>query len=522
MKKKRVLSWLLVISMLVTGFALTSCKGDDDDDDDDDYEVSEDDLSPAFGGEVKNYKGAYTILTETDRTKGSAFNVVDVVETDNLGDSAIKTAVQKRNDLIYQNFKTTIKRSPQGDVDEAYSKALEACRSGDDTYDAFCLAVNNGIRLATQDYAVELGEHEYIDFDAEWWDQGVYESLKLAGGTYIAIGDLLTVDKDATWCVLFNKDILEIRGKGLTDIKLYDKVLEGNGVSGGWTLEYMMSQAQNIAVEEEDSSKNIWDPEYDGEGSYGLFTQDQTITALLQSGGFAPTKFNSAEITGIVNNMDDNFDAAVQRLWDNYGKVMDMPWFCRLDDITKNSGLDDPWRDIARGGFKNGRATFFFCHVGTIDLIRDMQSDFGVLPVPKLYDEQTEYSNTIQYNNAHCYVVPRRTENKEDKSVYILEAMAYYSSQEYCDKDSLNYAFYDKVLRGKATRDDKSWEMLDLIFENRVYDLACALNINRIVNSIYSAVRNSGYCNWNTLKDGAQAGFDAAIAKELEALTQAR
>ena len=191
MKKRIILSWILVIAMLITGFALTSCK-DDDDDDDDDYEVEDEDLSPAFSGDAKKFNGNYTILTKNDRTKGQAFNIVEMVETDNLGDSVIVTAVQKRNDLIYSNFKTKIKRSPQA---KPYDKALEACRSGDDTYDAFYLTVRDGLDIALQDYAVELGEHDYIDFESEWWDHGVYEYLKLAGGMYIAIGDLTTVDK---------------------------------------------------------------------------------------------------------------------------------------------------------------------------------------------------------------------------------------------------------------------------------------------------------------------------------------
>ena len=516
MKKRRILSWILVIAMLITGFALTSCK-DDDDDDDDDIEVAEENLSPAFGGEAKRFNGNYTILTKNDTVKGRAFNIVDMVEDDNLGDSVIVTAVQKRNDLIYSNFKTKIKRSPQNN---AYDKALEACRSGDDTYDAFYLSVREGLNIALQDYAVELSEHDYIDFSAEWWDQGVYEYLKLAGGMYIAIGDATLVDKDATWGVLFNKQLLGQFGR--TDNELYDMVLEGNGVSGGWTLEKMMTLASNMYFTENDTSKNIWEIDYDGVGTYGLFTQQESIIVFLQSGGFTPTKLSDTEITGVVSNMTSEFDEAVEHVWDNHGKYLNSEWFLQLDDVVKLSGTDDGWRDIARGGFKKNKAAFMIHHMGAVDLLRDMEADFGLLPVPKLYDSQTEYANTFQYYSSHCYVVPRRNENKENKSVYILEALAYYSSEEHSDDESLKYAYYDRLLRGKATRDDKSWEMLDLIFENRVYDLALALDANKITDSLYKAAKNPGHCNWQTIKAGEQAGFIPSIAKELETLIQAQ
>lgn len=513
MNKKRILALLLVLALAVTTVMLAGCNPDDDPDND--TEVPEEDLSPAFDGEAKRFSGSFVVLTEEDRAGDQAFNIVDLVSDDNLGDSSIVAAVEARNELIRTNFGIRITREASKD---ANGDAIQAVNSGDDSYDAFMLSVTQGLTLATGGAILDLSQAEYIDLSQEWWDQGITENLLLAGGAYIAVGDLLTVDKDATWCTLFNKQVLEDKNQGLSDEVLYQVVKDGDGQSGGWTMEYLMTQAATNSTEENDSSKEVWRPNYEGPGVYGLFTQKEVATVILQSGGFTPTIANENSLAGVTVNMDTAFDDAVVKVYDYYGRMLSNYWFLDLDDAVSAYGSDqDGWRDVARGGFMADKAAFFICHVGTINLIRDMESDFGVLPIPKLNETQTEYGNTIQYGNAHCYLIPNRSEANNEKSAYILEAMAFYSSQQYGGEESLNYAYYYTVLRGKATRDDASWEMLDLIFDTRVYDYACALNVSSINNVIMNSVCGTNQ-SWASNKAAQLGGMSEAIAEQLEML----
>ncbi len=515
MKKKRsILALLLVFSLVLASVALSGCKPDDDDVDED-YVVPEEDLSPAFANEALRFSGSFTVMTELDRSEGQAWNIVDLVEENNLGDSAIKEAVATRNNLIRRNFGVKIARATSQNIGE---DSLQAVNSGDDSYDAFMLSITNGLNLACGGGLLDFSMCDYIDLNQDWWDQGITESLLLAGGAYIAVGDLLTVDKDGTWCVLFNKDNLSEMNRGLTDTKLYQMVKDGIGQAGGWTLEYLMTQAQAHSTTEFDSNKNIWATDYQGSGKYGIFTQKEVATVFLQSAGYTPTVVDNS-LAGVKANMDSNaFGDAVDMVWQNFGQRTNTEWFLDLDTVVGNDPVDG-WQNIARGGFMANKATFFICHVGTINLIRDMKSDFGILPIPKLFESQTEYGNTIQYGNGHCYVVPDRAgDSLDEKSTYILEAMAYYSSQEYGGETSLNYAYYDIVLRGKASRDDDSWEMLDLIFDTRVYDFACALDIKNVNNVIRESVCELDY-RWSSKRDSFLDGFDDAIAEALKGLT---
>ena len=100
-----------------------------------------------------------------------------------------------------------------------------------------------------------------------------------------------------------------------------------------------------------------------------------------------------------------------------------------------------------------------FFHIGTL---RDMETDFGVLPYPKYDEAQKEYYSRVSYYWANIIPV---TNTKLDMTGAILEAL---------NCESANYvvpAYYNIALKTKYSRDEESAAMLDLIFENRVVDL---------------------------------------------------
>ena len=519
MKTRKILAFLLAFAMLLVPIAVTSCKKDTGTGEGEEIKQDENKmLSPAFGEELLTFDNEdYNILTKADRSKGQAFNHVDIVYEDNLGDVTIIDAVQRRNDLVEQNFKVKIKRlaigsSAYGDV---RVEAMSAIEKGDDTYDAFMLSVEGGLTVALNGTLVNFADEEYIDLSNPWWDQGIINNLTLFGGTYIALGDVNTVDNDATWCVLFNKEILG--AYGTTDQMMYDLVKSGIGVTGGWTTDEMVTIAKkSYRVDPNNTEK--WHPSYTGSGTYGIYTQGEVATVLVQASKNTPT-IASDGMAGIVSNLkSQEFQDAIDATYAFMGNRAAADWYLNLDNVDDGSG--DKWQTVARGGFMANKAAFFMCHIGTIDLIRDMKADFGIIPMPKLSVDQEDYGNTIQYGNATCYVVPYRLdEYLIEKSTYILEALAYYSSEEFDETGCLNYAYYTLCLQAKGTRDDDAWDMLDIIFDNRVFDIACALNISNI-NTI---IRNNTVFadnNWVSSRDAELGNLDSEIGKRLEILAK--
>ncbi len=487
MKIRRLLALLLVLAMAIVPLFITSCAQKDDDDDDDDEEyLEESDLPPSFNGEIeKKFRNKkFTVLTREDRAGTQAFNIVDLVETkDELGDSSIRTAVANRNATIKDNLKIRIERDdvPTNQLGTHINTALN---SNDTTYGAIMNAVGASLSTAasTGRFVDFNSDVSYINLEESWWDSAVIENLLLYDGAYIALGDINTVDDDATWCVLFNKQLYE-RNTGKKSSTLYQTVKDGQ-----WTVSTLRSLASGN-YSKDNNVRDKWLPSYAGTGTYGLYAQSECATVFLQAGKMTPSRI--PEGGGIpVDNIsgNDDFFTAVNEIYSLMGGTASSEWYVDIttDVDPRNAGTyGDKWETVARGGFKTGRALFFMCHVGTIDLIRDMTADFGILPIPKLNVAQEEYGNTIQYNNALCYSVYSRyatDKNADDLSAYVLEAMAYYSSPAYfdaigADDKSLRHEYRETVLNTKATRDDESAEMLDYVFNNRVFDIACALNL---------------------------------------------
>ena len=518
MKKRRLLALLIALTMLIVPLAVTSCKKDTGEGGGEEIKQDEDKmLSPAFGNEHLTFDNEdYIVMTKGDRSKGQAWNTIDLVIDDNLGDVTIIDAVQRRNDLIEQNFKVKIQRvSSSTSAGDFKNEILSAIEKQDDTYDAFMPSVETGLTIALNGTLMNLSDADYIDLSNPWWDQGVIENLMLFGGAYIALGDVNTVDNDGTWCVLFNKEILD--AYGTPSASMYDLVKSGIGVTGGWTVEELTRIAQK-SYKQDPNSTEKWRPDYTGSGTYGLFTQTEVATVMVQSSGNTPT-IKSDGMAGIVSNIKTpEFQDAIDRTFAFMGNRMAADWYLNLDNVDDGSG--DKWQTVARGGFMANKAAFYITHIGTIDLIRDMKADFGIIPVPKLTENQEDYGNTIQYGNATCYIIPYRMDDYlNEKACYILEALCYYSSTEFDETGCLSYAYYTLCLQAKGTRDDDAWDMLDIIFDNRVFDLACALNIKDINNIIRNCTTYADN-NWVSQRDAQLGSLDSEIGTKLEILAK--
>ncbi len=85
-------------------------------------------------------------------------------------------------------------------------------------------------------------------------------------------------------------------------------------------------------------------------------------------------------------------------------------------------GISDPWTNGLNKMFKEGNGLFYAIGLTVINKMRDMDSDFGIVPYPK-YDEIQE--NYISYVAAHCTncVAVPVTCTDFDMTSRVLEAM---------------------------------------------------------------------------------------------------
>ena len=102
------------------------------------------------------------------------------------------------------------------------------------------------------------------------------------------------------------------------------------------------------------------------------------------------------------------------------------------------------------------------------DTMRSMSDEYGVLPFPKLTEDQ-EYMTYVLPRHGGFMLPKTLTDEKAGMIGYVVECLSAYSYKE------LRPAIYDVALTTKGVRDEESVGMIDLILDSRRYDFVGAL-----------------------------------------------
>ena len=291
-----------------------------------------------------------------------------------------------------------------------------------------------------------------IDLSREWWCHEFNEGVTVDGSTYFAISDIGTVSKQATLFVAYNKKMAD-------SYKLAEKYgyssLYAMVDDKAWTQDVMFEMAKSVY--QDVNGNNVRDR---GDIN-GLAGQDGAVYNFLTAAGEKIISIENGypELTVYNERAINIIENAQEYLQDPQGG------FISANDYFNVSQV--PVRDVIVPEFKADRLLFFMDAIMNLDLIRDMESDFGVLPTP-LYDEHQEgYSSQIGCWSTNCIVVPNFVQGESlDLAGYFIEALSAVSHKK------LNPVYYEQTLQYQISRDDDSMRMLDIIFDTRTCELA--------------------------------------------------
>lgn len=414
--------------------------------------------------EIKDF-GGYTVkvLTRADTGTGTWFTVD--VTSDELNGEAINDAVYMRNQKIEEDYNITIERISEEGTDHV-NLVTQAVLSGDDTYDLVLSYLQNQASIASEGYVYDLNSLQSLDLTHPCWDVVGNSCLEVNGKSYFVMGDINITDNDATYSTLFNKEI----AAAFPDMPdLYQLVKDGK-----WTLDKLKEFSIMVTDDVDGNGVMEWDKD-----RWGLISQYEVGVAMLLGSGQKTVEIGSDGLLSYNLNSEkivNAFELIYNFFADqSYQLIADAPAYANVTDL---------WNTLARGGFKAGRALFYIGPTANVRLIRDMEDDFGILPVPKLTEDQDKYYSMLQAGNATAYSIPITAADPE-RTALILEALCEGST------DTLLPAYYDTTLVRKASRDNESADMLDLIFKNRIIDFSNAflsIGINSfIINTLKSA-----------------------------------
>ena len=376
---------------------------------------------------------------------GGYWGAIDIYAEEETGEP-INDAVFRRNRIIEERYNITVSEMRTTDIGGQSRRAVLA---NSHEYDVSMPNFNEAAGFATQGLLMDVRSRlPHLQLEQIWWDQRANQMMSIWGRQFILVGDMTLTANDATWVIMFNKDVAEEYNMG----SLYNYVAEDN-----WTFDTFFGLVRQV-------SKDI-----DGNG---VFDENDQIGLLTDSGARTILIYNTGE-TVAAKDGDDmpyislNTERTISAAQKVFEIISDRT--ISINAHTDLGHISDPWTDGVNKMFQENRGLFYMISLTVMHRMRAMDSDFGILPSPKLDNNQTEYFHTVQPSTTNSLILPVTTPDPELASI-ILEDMNFES------RDTVRHAYFDITVTNKMIRDEESAEMLDLIFNTRIYDLGFIFN----------------------------------------------
>ena len=434
-----------------------------------------------FGG----YEFTFLVRTNTTDPDWTEWGHRDISAEDQNGE-IINDAVYTRNKKIEEKYNIAIKEAevPLLELPSLVSKTVGA---NDDSYDAILPVLNQLANIAQRGEIINLFKAPNLDLEKPWWNQGCVKDLSIIGKLFGIQGDILIMDNDALEAMIFNKTLIsehELENP-------YDIVK-----SGEWTFGKLIEMSKTVSKDLNGDGKM-----YIKDDLFGCIIQADTNVSFISSGGekiCAKDENDYPMITFGNERCYRIMEAISDLMLDEDNVVM----------LHRYMGVF-PIYDEQVKMFSENRALFSWLRMRIVERLRGMETDFGIIPQPKLDKSQEKY---ITSNNPHVpptITIPRTASNLE-RTGMILEDLCAES------RYTLQPAYYEINLRGKFVRDDDSQEMLDIILSNTVYDIGYIYDFGGLGGAIlWSGMKKE--TNYASMFEKTEKAMQKAIDKTIEA-----
>ena len=145
--------------------------------------------------------------------------------------------------------------------------------------------------------------------------------------------------------------------------------------------------------------------------------------------------------------------------------------------------------------------------ISAVNSLREFETNFGILPVPKLDNTQTSYYNSAASLHFSLVAIPVTAADPEMSAV-ALEAMGYYGQQH------LTPAYIEQTLKLKRVNESEDAKMIDFIIDSRSYDLSVMFDwggLNSFFNKFAGSGKTDFVSQWDSVKDLAQAQMETTL-----------
>ena len=485
----------LALAVLMTLLSLTACSEKTAEADTPSAPQAGDSPAADAGGEPEDVPETERLYPSCDADyQGTDFNIIfyDAVEACAWGNTipcdieAEALTGDELNDAVYNRNRTVESALNVRILAESTTNAIageieKQATAGTTDYDAafpYQLSLSGLIsKNALRDLSGAF------DYTMPWYDTEALEAFRIAGKTFAAVSDATYMDKMLSIVVLFNQQLAQDYNLG----NLYARVLEME-----WTFDAMKEMCEAVALD------------LDGDGvmgpddRYGVISQNDCVYQLLHASG---ERFASIGADGVPE-----ITAGGERAVSVLGMTYD---FMNREDVFFNRQAKGVDTVGVCSMFAANQALFIQRQIQCAFELRDMTSDFGIIPLPLVTEEQKEYHTSLGYTVSFALTIPASVRDA-DMSVKVLDLMGAESFY------SVNDVLYDTILGAKLLRDEESRDNLRIIFDNRLYDPGCIFDFGGLANSFMTGWKNGSEKIASMLKTNqkmAQKAIDKLMDK---------
>ncbi|MBR4206568.1 MAG: hypothetical protein IKQ92_13930 [Clostridia bacterium] len=374
---------------------------------------------------------SYTIETETRK-------VYEILSEELNGESC-NDAVYNRNLTIEKRFDVKI-----GVIENEtpYNEIVTSVTAGMHDYDV--AGFINYLTLTPVSARVLYNwlDIPRVDLDKPWHNKLANDDAMINDRLYAINSDLSISTLLYTYGMFFNYNIME--QYGYTSSALYDIVFEGK-----WTIDRLTEISAGIW---EDKNGNGKHDEDDIHG-YGVINgQINTHDVWLAALDISPLLVIRAQDDYDVNIFTDRTVTALEKV--NY--------LYHNSEGTFFGGSD--WRGIPKM-FAEGKLAMSQLYFGeTTESLGDMQDTYGILPLPKLDEEQPGYYTNC-WDQFTVFAVPKTMPEADAEFVGIIYEVLCAETYK-----TVFPAYYDVALKSRYSAEPATAQMIDLIMAGRKLD----------------------------------------------------
>lgn len=364
--------------------------------------------------------------------KASAgWNAEEMLCPEEDGDDVLVSAKYARYKAVEDMYGIKINTTLKENITTIVSGSIS---SNDKSFDMIWMDTADTSSAAMGDLLLNLYDVEALNLEAPWYDANYTKDMTIGDVLYSSVNDMETIDMHCTWIMMYNKRLID--QYQLKDP--YDMVKDNE-----WTFDNFTAMLTGIS---KDNGDGIWDKE----DTYAFATHAGAARNFFFGAGMRICDKNEANYPELVVQNNKN----VVKLQEKVVNLLH-------NDNTTHFTTDGSIISM----FMGGRALFLAEITGYVGAFAEMDDDYGIVPYPKYDEKQKRYYTT----NDPCIMVMSLpafswTEQELDQIGTVTETLCWESYY------TLRPAYYEKTLGGKGTRDEGSYEMLNLCRESRVYD----------------------------------------------------